>query len=221
MLDGPRLPPAAGGDATSLVILLHGYGSNGADLIALAPLWQPLLGHTAFVAPDAPERCPGVPGGRQWWGLASFDRAALAAGVRRAAPALDAFVDAEAQRLGIPADRVLLVGFSQGTMMALHVGPRRAQAPAGIVGFSGMLADPALRDTEIASRPPVLLIHGDADPVVPVRGSREAEHELHRLGFDVSLHVSRGLGHSVDQAGLALGGRFARAVLSGDHPPPA
>lgn len=213
-LDGPRLPPPSGTTATSLIILLHGYGSNGADMIALAPLWQPLLPETAFVAPDAPGHCRGAPGGRQWWSLASFDRAALAAGARRAAPALDQFIDTEVARLGLAPARVLLAGFSQGTMMALHVGLRRPYALGGVIGFSGMLADAALRGEDVTSRPPIQLIHGDADPVVPVRGSREAEAQLRALGLDVYLHVSRGLGHSVDAEGLTIAAAFARKCLA-------
>ena len=212
MLDGPRLP-AASGRADALVVLLHGYGSNGADLISLAPMWRHALPNAAFVAPDAPERCPGMPGGFQWWALTDFDRASLAAGVKRAAPLLDAFLDAELARQGIGAGRLLLVGFSQGTMMALHAGPRRADPIAGIIGCSGMLADPVLPDADIRSRPPVLLVHGDRDDVVPIRGMHEAERELKRQGFDVAAQVSRGLGHSVDPAGLAHGERFARRVL--------
>ena len=127
-LDGPRVPPASGGAATSLVILLHGYGSNGADLIGLVPYWRASLPDTAFVSPNAPEPCPGAPGGYQWWGLSSFDAGARAAGARRAAPALDAFIDAELARHGLSEGRLALVGFSQGTMMALHVGLRRERS---------------------------------------------------------------------------------------------
>ena len=134
MLDGPRLGPAEGTPVTALVILLHGYGSNGDDLIPLAIDWRGALPGAAFVAPDAPEPCPGAPDGYQWWGITSLDRAARAAGVARATPALNAFIDAELARHNLTEDRLALVGFSQGTMMALHVGPRRARRLAGIVG---------------------------------------------------------------------------------------
>ena len=213
MLDGPRLAPASGGPPDALVVLLHGYGSNGADLIALAPMWRHALPHAAFVAPNAPERCPGMPGGYQWWALTSFDRAAMAAGARRAAATIDAFLDAELAAASLKPDRLLLVGFSQGTMMALHVGPRRADPVAGIIGYSGMLADPLLPDADIRSRPPILLVHGDRDDIVPLRGMHEAERELKRRGFAVEAHISPGLAHGVDPAGLAHGERFARRVL--------
>ena len=212
-IDGPRLDPASGGAATSMVIFLHGYGSNGADLIGLAPYWRDGLPNTAFVSPNAPEPCPGAPGGYQWWGLSSFDAQARAAGARRAAPVLDAFIDAELVRHGLGEDRVALVGFSQGTMMALHVGVRRERPLAGIVGYSGMLADGAELAGEARTKPPILLVHGDADPMIPIAAFHHAKAALARFGFAVESHVSPGLGHSIDAAGLELGGRFLARVL--------
>lgn len=215
MIDGPRLPPASGGAPRSLVVLLHGYGSNGDDLIGLAPYWRTALPDTAFVSPNAPERCPGAPGGFQWWGISNLDRSARAAGAARAAPALDAFIDAELAGYGLDESRLALVGFSQGTMMALHVGPRRARTLAGIIGFSGMVADEAgLVGKGAVTRPPVLLVHGDADPMIPVAAFHNAFKLLTDAGFDVESHVSPGLGHSIDEAGLTLGGAFLARVLS-------
>ncbi|HZK98692.1 MAG TPA: dienelactone hydrolase family protein [Caulobacteraceae bacterium] len=214
-IDGPRVAPASGGAAQSLVIFLHGYGSNGADLIGLAPHWRDALPDTAFVSPNAPELCPGAPGGFQWWGLSSLDHNARAAGARRAAPVLDAFIDAELARAGLSEDRLALVGFSQGTMMALHVGPRRARPLAGIVGYSGMLADEAELASEARTRPPILLVHGDADPMIPIAAFHQARKALGQAGFAVDSHVSPGLGHGIDPAGLQLGGRFLARVLSG------
>lgn len=213
VLDGPILAPVAGGDPKRIIVLLHGYGSNGADLLSLAPYWRATLPDTLFVAPNAPERVPGFPGGYQWWGLESFSRVSLAAGARRAAPVLDAYLDGLVARYGVTEERIALVGFSQGTMMALHVGPRRPRQLAGIVGFSGMLVDPAVLDEGICTRPPVLLIHGDGDPVVPFAGFHEAKRELKARGFDVSEHVTPGLEHSVDPTGLAAGEKFIRRVL--------
>jgi phospholipase/carboxylesterase len=213
MIDGPRVPPAAGGAPQSLVILLHGYGSNGEDLISLAPYWRDALPATAFVAPNAPEPCPGAPGGYQWWGLTSVDRGARAAGAARAAPVLDAFIDAELARHGLTEAKLALVGFSQGTMMALHVGPRRRNVLAGIVGYSGMLADEAALADPATTRPPILLIHGDADPMIPINAFHQAQASLAAKGFEVESHVSRGLGHSIDMPGLELGGRFLARVL--------
>jgi phospholipase/carboxylesterase len=213
MIDGPRIGPAAG-PATSLVILLHGYGSNGDDLIGLAPHWRAALPHAAFVAPNAPEICPGAPDGYQWWGIASLDRSARAAGAARAAPALEAFIDAELARLDLTEASLALVGFSQGTMMALHVGPRRSKALAGIVGYSGMLADPEALAAEVSTKPPALLIHGQADPTLPVAAMYQAATALEALDFEVATHVSPGLGHSIDAAGLQLGGQFLSKILS-------
>ena len=214
MIDGPRMAPASGGAARSLVILLHGYGSNGDDLIGLAPYWRDALPDTAFVSPNAPERCPGAPGGYQWWGISNLDRSARAAGAARAAPALDAFIDAELARFNLDESRLALVGFSQGTMMALHVGPRRPRTLAGIVGYSGMVADEAgLAGDGALTRPPVLLIHGDADPMIPVAAFHHAKALLTGAGFAVEDHVSHGLGHSIDEAGLRLGGEFLVQVL--------
>lgn len=212
-IDGPRVAPASGGPADALVILLHGYGSNGADLIGLAPYWRADLPGAAFVAPNAPEPCPGAPGGYQWWGITRLDRSSMIAGAARAAPLLDAFIDAELARHGLCEDRLALVGFSQGTMMALQVGPRRPRALAGIVGYSGMLADEDSLSAPGATRPPVLLIHGDADPMVPITAFHHSRAALERHGFAVELHVSRGLGHSIDAAGVTIGGRFLKRVL--------
>ena len=213
LLDGPRVAPSAGGAPRSLVILLHGYGSNGEDLISLAPYWQGALPHTAFVSPNAPERGPGAPGGYQWWGITGLDPNARAAGAARAAPVLDAFNDAELARTGLTEANLALVGFSQGTMMALHVGPARVAAVAGIVGYSGMLAD-AQALAIARSRPPILLVHGDADPMIPVSAFHQAKTALVGAGFDVQSHVSPGLAHSIDMPGLQLGGAFLARVLA-------
>ncbi|HXQ47083.1 MAG TPA: prolyl oligopeptidase family serine peptidase [Caulobacteraceae bacterium] len=207
-LDGPRVP-ALSGEAQSLVILVHGYGSNGEDLIGLVPHWREVLPDTVFVSPNAPEPCPGAPGGYQWWGFgAGSDRTA---GVTSAAPILDAFIDAELARHGLADDRLALVGFSQGTMMSLYVGPRRERQIAGIVGLSG-----ALIDTGEAPRthPPVLLVHGDEDPMVPIEAFYRAREALERQGFEVTSHVSPGLGHGVDLAGVTLAKRFLSRVLT-------
>lgn len=213
LLDGPTSLPPSGAPPRSLVILLHGYGSNGEDLISLVPYWRAALPDTLFLAPDAPQPCPGAPGGRQWWPLTSLTPEARAAGVRVSAPDLNAYIDAQLAAHGLTEDRLVLVGFSQGTMMALHVGPRRAKTLAGIIGYSGMLADPDALAAEVVTRPPILLVHGDADPVLPVSALHQAEERLQALGFEVDAHVSPGLGHSLDDKGLRLGSRFLAAGL--------
>jgi phospholipase/carboxylesterase len=191
-----------------MVIFLHGYGSNGDDLMGLAPYWRPALPQAVFLAPNAPQPCPGAPGGYQWWALTDLSPAARAAGVRQSAAALNAYIDAQLARYGLTEDRLALVGFSQGTMVALHVGPRRAETLAGIVGYSGMLADPEALAAEVAAKPPVLLVHGSTDPTLPVVATHQAKAALEALGFDVAAHVSPGLGHSIDGEGLRLGGEF-------------
>jgi len=197
-----------------MVILLHGYGSNGDDLIGLVPYWRDALPDTVFLSPNAPQPCPGAPGGRQWWALTSFSPEARAAGVRECAPTLDAYIDRQLAAYGLADDRLALVGFSQGTMAALHVGPQRERRLAGIVGYSGMLADPDGLAADLRSKPPVLLVHGDADPMVPVAALHHAKAALEPLGVDVATHVSRGLGHSIDEAGLRLGEQFLSRVLA-------
>jgi len=207
LLDGPMSLPASGA-ARSMVIFLHGYGSNGADLMGLVPPWRGALPDTVFLAPNAPTRCPDAPGGYQWWGFADPSPQGRAAKVRQPAPALDAFIDAQLAHYGLAAEQLALVGFSQGTMLALHAGPRRARTLAGIVGYSGMLTDPDELAAEVRTRPPVLLVHGAADPMIPVSALHQAEAGLAALGFEVATHVSPGLGHSIDEAGLRLGGAF-------------
>jgi phospholipase/carboxylesterase len=214
MLDGPRLAPASGGRARSLVVLLHGYGSNGDDLISLAPLIQPVLPDTAFVAPNAPSSLPHMAQAYQWWPIQTFSMVERATGAASAAPGINRFLNDELAGLGLGDDRLLLIGFSQGTMMALHVGLRRPKPLAGIVGFSGMLVSPEQLKNAIQSRPPILLVHGTADDVVPVGSLSLAEHALRDAGIAVETHVSDGVGHTVDPGGLSAAAAFARRVLA-------
>jgi phospholipase/carboxylesterase len=212
MIDGPRIP-ALNGEAKSLVVFLHGYGADGNDLIDLGRLFQPLLPDTTFVSPHAPEPCEEMPVGRQWFPIARGDPHKLAAGVRHAAPALDEFLDAELLRLGLSDRNLALVGFSQGTMVALHVGPRRKEQIAGIVGYSGLLAAGEALEAEARNKPPILLVHGDADQVIPVMALQAALQVLGAAGFTVEWHVARGLGHGIDEDGLKLGAAFLSRVL--------
>jgi phospholipase/carboxylesterase len=207
-LDRLVKPPAAGGKATSLVVLLHGLGANAEDLMGLAPYWEQALPHTEFVAPDAPEPCDMAPFGFQWFSLQDRSPLAMMRGVQSAAPILDAFLDELLADRALDPGRLALVGFSQGTMMSLHVGLRRAAAPAAIVGYSGaLLAGPELL-VQIRARPPVLLVHGDADPVVPVSALDAAAIGLRSAGVNVTYERRPGLGHSIDEVGLELGGAF-------------
>ncbi len=216
-LDGPRLEPKSG-PARQLIVFLHGYGADGNDLIEIGRAWQGLLPQAAFVSPHAPEPCGQAPVGRQWFALTFRDPNERWAGANRAAPILNAFLDAELKRRNLPPSALALVGFSQGTMMALHVGLRRAAGPFAIVGYSGLLVTPAdgkpeAMAPEITSRPPVLLIHGDQDDLIPPQALFHASSGLAALGVPVEWHISHGIGHGIDQEGLRHGGEFlARRV---------
>jgi phospholipase/carboxylesterase len=210
-LDGPRIEPP--GAATALVVLLHGYGANGDDLIGLAEGWRDRLPEAAFVAPNAPQEIPGMPGALQWFPLTLRDASERWRGVVAARPGLDRSLDAELARYRLPADRLVLAGFSQGTMLALHVGLRRTSAPAAIVGYSGLLAGPE-HLAEITARPPVLLIHGAEDDLIPADALHLAREQLAAAGVAVEWHVREGLGHGIDPPGQWLAGHFMAQALS-------
>jgi phospholipase/carboxylesterase len=204
-LSGPRLPPARG-KASHLVVLCHGYGADGNDLIGLAPHWQRALPTAAFVAPNAPEPCAGAPTGYQWFAISRMNPEEMTRGVESAASLLNAFIDSELARLELPPDRLALVGFSQGTMMSLHVGLSRAAKPAAIVGYSGMLPGAESLAKLTADTPPILLVHGDADQMIPADAMFESAGALGRAGATVQWHLSQGVGHGIDPVGLAMGG---------------
>ncbi len=211
-LSGPRLPPARGA-ATHLVVLAHGYGADGNDLIGLAPHWQSLLPTVAFAAPNAPERCAGAPMGYQWFPISRLDPSEMRKGVESAAPTFDAFLDSELQRLNLPPERLALVGFSQGTMLSLHAGLRRKVKPAAIIGYSGLLAGEAPKAE--AGAPPIFLCHGDADTMIPPGALFESAGALGASGYAVQWHLSPGVGHGIDPGGLALGGMFLAMAFRG------
>lgn len=213
-LSGPVAKPISGGKPNALVVLLHGVGADGHDLISLAPHWAPLLPDAEFIAPDGPQPCDMAPYGRQWFSLQDRTPAVLFAGIAATAPILDRFLDEALAARGLDDSRLALVGFSQGTMMSLHVGPRRARPLAGILGYSGALAGPDHLTAEIRSRPPVQLVHGQADPVVPFAMMALAEEALRANGVAVETLACPRLGHSLDETGLARGGVFLQSILN-------
>jgi phospholipase/carboxylesterase len=203
-----------------LVVFLHGYGADGNDLINIGEAWQRLLPNTAFVSPHAPEPCGMAPVGRQWFPLTFRDPDERWVGVNAAAPILNQFLDNELQRRKLPESALALVGFSQGAMMALHVGLRRVTSPAAIVGYSGLfvLPDNAALETvaaEIRSRPPVLLVHGALDELIPMQALTHASQSLAALGIPVEWHISHEIGHGIDAEGLRQGGQFLAHNLPG------
>ncbi len=210
MDDAMRWGPAEA-PAQQLVVLLHGLGADGADLIDLAPVWARALPHAAFVAPHAPT--PFVAGGfgRQWFDLYAADDATREAGADQSTLWLDSFLSAELTRLCL--SDYALMGFSQGAMMALHAGLRRKIAPKAILAFSGRLIAPH-RLAEVTSRPPILLVHGEADEIVPAAESRAAEAALRAEGFDITTQFSPRLGHSIDEAGLTAGALALQKAFS-------
>ena len=217
-LEGPSRPPLAGGKPTSLIVLLHGLGADGNDLIGLAPYWAPLIPEAEFLSPHAPFPCDMAPYGRQWFSLQDRSFEAVLAGVRAAAPILDGFLDEALKARGLDESRLALVGFSQGTMMSLHVGLRRANPVAGILGYSGRLIGTDELAEEIRSRPSVFLLHGDADEIVPFESLALSKAALSDLHVPVETLARPGLGHSIDEVGLARGGDFLRRRLGGAAP---
>ncbi len=207
---------ARSGEASSLVVFLHGYGADGADLLGLADPLAPHLPRTVFVAPDAPEPCAGNPFGRQWFPIPWLDgssEAAAVEGLARSADDLDAFLDAQLLAEGMTPDRLAVVGFSQGTMMALHILPRRAVPVAAIVAFSGRLLRPEALAAEARSKPPVLLVHGDQDPMVPFADMELAGRALTGAGFETWGHVMKGTGHGIAPDGLSVALSFLKDRL--------
>ena len=205
-----HVPPSK---AESLVILLHGLGSNGQDLISLAPIWAQQLPHTTFVSPDAPFACdmvpPGYPNSYQWFSLQDRDPAAILQGVQSAQPILDSFITEQIEKYDVPPEKVILCGFSQGTMMSLYTAPRYPVKLGGVLGYSG-----ALCGLPGEQKMPICLIHGEADDVVPVVAHRHASAHLTRAGYDVSGHTTPGLLHSIDEQGIASGAAFLKEMFS-------
>jgi phospholipase/carboxylesterase len=204
------------GQATALVVFLHGYGANGADLLGLADVLEPHLPGAGFVAPDAPEPCAGGGFGFQWFPIPWLDgssQAAADAGLEASAVDLDAFLDARLADEGLTPERMVLVGFSQGAMMSLHVAPRRPVAVAGVVAISGRLLRPEALAGAAVVKPPVLLVHGDQDQMVPFGEMAKAGDALVAAGFPTYGHVMQGTGHGIAPDGLGVALQFLKERL--------
>jgi phospholipase/carboxylesterase len=215
-LTGPSFGPAAGGDPQQLVILLHGYGANGDDLIGLAPAFAQVLPNAEFLSPNAPYPCEANPfGGLQWFELWQQEGVDRLAQVRNGTRIVDAFIDAELAKRGLSDDKLVLIGFSQGTMLSLHVGMRRKAPCAGILGYSGRLESPETLAGEITAKPPVLMIHGEEDPMLAVDLMDKAAETLRENGVLVETHRCPGLGHGIDEDGIRLGAGFLTVHLTG------
>jgi phospholipase/carboxylesterase len=226
---GPTLAPANKQAAESVVIFLHGYGSNGDDLIGLAPFFAQHLPKTVFYSPNAPQPWEGgFFGGRQWFSLAGYDPDTLRRdpqrmggmyermyeGAEQASGFLNDYIDQAATHHQVPTNKVALIGFSQGTMMALHAAFRRSNSIAGIVGFSGAIVGGSKLKDQIKSRPPVVLIHGSDDPVVPVQALEEIKGVLTANTVSVETMIIPGLQHGIDQAGAARAAVFLKTLLA-------
>jgi phospholipase/carboxylesterase len=217
VLNAGRKEPLSG-ETRSVVVFLHGYGANGADLLGLADPLSEHMPDTLFVAPDAPEHCAGSPMGFQWFPIPWIDGSSeeeSQRGMQAAVEDLNAFLDALMVDEDILPEQVVLFGFSQGTMMSLHVAPRREDAIAGVVAFSGRLLEPELLVDEAISRMPILLVHGDQDDVVPVKALPEAAEALQKANFkEVYAHIQKGTAHGIAPDGLSVALAFMRDKLS-------
>jgi phospholipase/carboxylesterase len=203
---------------SSIVVLLHGLGSNGRDLISLAPYWDQALPDTLFVSPDAPFACdmvpPGYPDSYQWFSLQDRDPNKILEGVQAAAPIVNGFIAGLLAEHKLPASKLALVGFSQGTMMSLYVGPHYKEKLAGVLGYSGALVWPGDTDSSKLHKLPIRLIHGEADDVVPIGAYHMGREALETAGFEVSGHTTHGLPHSIDAEGIESGGEFLSRILA-------
>lgn len=226
LLEGPRIEPLSG-EAKHLILLLHGYGADGNDLIPLGRYWQPDFPDAVFVAPNAPEPCELSPFGRQWFSLAQYDpdlqrRDPVAGaevfnkmteGARRAQGTIDAFLSKELEAYGLQRTDMAFVGFSQGTMVSLYTGLREQQAPAGILGYSGTLVGADELASELTCRPPICLVHGEEDDIVRFPALSFTQDALKQAGLAVEAHARPGLGHGIDEKGLEIGKSFLTSIL--------
>lgn len=209
-LSGPERPPASGGKPDSLIILLHGLGSDGQDLISLTPFFAPDLPRTHFISPNAPAACDMAPMGYQWFSLRDWSPQSMLKGAHEAAPILNLFIDLQLKRFSLAENRLALIGFSQGTMMSLYVALRRPTPCAAVLGYSGAL----IGEQGIVSKPPVCLVHGREDTVVPFGAMALSEAVLKQHGIPVQTHARPDLGHGIDPEGIEIGKKFLKSKLA-------
>jgi phospholipase/carboxylesterase len=206
---------AAKGKATSLMVLIHGYGANGDDLLCLSDSLIPYLPYTAFISPDAPEACSSNGLGFQWFPIPRFDgstESQARAGMLASSDDLNTFLDVLLAEYGLGPEALALFGFSQGAMMSLHISPRRNKSVAGVIACSGRLLIPELLQAEMRVKPPILLMHGDQDLVVPFTEMSKASDALMTADFDVYSHIMKGAGHSITPDGLGATLQFLKKI---------
>ncbi len=213
-LYGPSLERLGDLPPEKLVILCHGYGANGQDLIGLAINWQQDMPTTSFFSPDAPQKTPGMPGCFQWWAIKSFSQEEQEEGVTRAAPIMNMYIDQKLEEAGLTEEDLVLIGFSQGTMLSLFVGLQRERPLAGIIGYSGAVAAPELLAKNIRSKPPVLLMHGSMDNMIPPTAMTASARFLREQGIEVETHLSEGMGHGIGPDSIQLGGNFLKKAFA-------
>jgi phospholipase/carboxylesterase len=215
MLNFLRVPPRGGGKPSHAAIISHGLGDSGAGLMPIGEAWKHELPSVEFICPDAPFPYDGMPmpGACQWFTLRQFTMQEMHDGTTMAAPYLNDFIDHILESRGLPAEKLALVGFSQGTIMSLYVGPRREKQIAGILGYSGILIGGESLPADIRSRPPVMLVHGTADEVVPYSVLEPSAQGLRRAGLTVETVTCEGLGHGIDDVGLAAGLGFLKRIF--------
>ena len=212
-LSGPEFGPASGEEIEQLVILCHGLGADGNDLISLAPHYAQVLPKAKFISPNAPFQCDMAPFGYQWFSLKEHTEQSMLAGAQNARPILDAFIDQQLSIYNLAEEDLVLIGFSQGTMMSLFTAPRRKKPVAGVVGYSGRLIGRNLLADEIRCRPPMIMINGDNDELVPIDVQPIAIETLKSVGIKIEGYIRPGLGHSIDEVGIQIAQNFLRDIF--------
>lgn len=212
---GPELPPLSG-EADSLVVFAHGWRADGDDMLSLAQHWATFLPNTWFMAPNAPVPSEEMFGSFQWYDLTPEKKHLRGQMIREAADTLNHFVDQQLKHLGLDTSRLVMVGFSQGYGVTFDAAFRREDGPAAVMGYTGSIANRDTLPDEIKCKPPIMLLHGDADPVIPVKALLQSILYLEDLGFDVDWHISHGLGHQIDEPAVMAGGLFLNRILKGN-----